>query len=93
MEKNSQRDPKAKKLYYYIYFLFSKFKPKNIRGWKISCLYKTVPYKTFQYKTVQKNIAKYKKTVPYKTVPKIVQKIVQKIVPLIEVIIVLEADK
>ena len=58
-----------------------------------TCLYKTVPYKTVQYKTVRKNIAKYKKTVPYKTVPKIVQQIVQKTVPLIEVIIVLEADK
>ena len=44
-------------------------------------------------KQSEKNIAKYKKTVPYKTVPKIVQKIVQKTVPLIEVIIVLEADK
>ena len=47
------------------------------------------PIQTVQYKIVRKNIAKYKKTVPYKTVPKIVQKTV----PLIEVIIVLEADK
>ena len=58
-----------------------------------TCLYKTVPYKTVQHKSVLKNIAKYKKTVSYKTVPKIVRKIVQKTVPLIEVIIVLEADK
>ena len=40
-----------------------------------------------------KKHSKVQKTVPYKTVPKIVRKIVQKTVPLIEVIIVLEADK
>ena len=54
------------------------FKNFKAQGCFITCLNKTIPNKTVQKQTFQKTIAKHKKTVPYKTVPEVVQKIFQR---------------